>query len=30
VLHWNLPHVGEKFSIVVHNNKKSITWGKSK
>ena len=29
VLHWNQPHVGEKFSIIVHNNKRSITWGKS-
>ena len=30
VLHWNLPHVGEKFSVIAHNNKKSITWGKGK
>jgi len=30
VLHWNLPHVGEKFSIIVHNNKRSITWGKGR
>ena len=26
--HWNTEHVGDKYSVIVHNNKTSLTWAK--
>ena len=28
VTHWNSEHVGETYSVIVHNNKTSLAWKK--
>jgi len=26
VTHWNIEHSGDKYSVIVHNNKRSLAW----
>ena len=26
ITHWNTEHVGDKYSVIVHNNKTTLTW----
>ena len=30
VTHWNTEHVGDKYSVIVHNNRTSLTWSRAK